>query len=59
MKYEYLFSDSIGNETLIVLNPKSGAGKCREVFHDKVSPLLMEADLNYDLHVTRGRNDAR
>lgn len=44
---------------LIVLNPKSGPGKARDIFQDKVLPLLTEADLNYDLHITRGRNDAR
>jgi sphingosine kinase len=48
-----------GNETLIVLNPKSGAGKSREIFQEKVKPLLLEADLNHDVHVTRGRNDAK
>lgn len=48
-----------GNEMLIVLNPKSGPGKARDIFQDKVLPLLTEADLNYDLHITRGRNDAR
>lgn len=43
----------------MILNPKSGVGKAREVFQSKVVPLLTEADINYDLHVTRHAQDAR
>ncbi|KAK9502699.1 hypothetical protein O3M35_011415 [Rhynocoris fuscipes] len=49
----------IDNKILVILNPKSGVGKAREVFQNKVVPLLTEADINYDLHVTRHAHDAR
>lgn len=44
---------------MIVLNPKSGPGKSREIFENEVKPVLMEADIPYDLYITRARNDAR
>lgn len=47
------------NKVLVILNPKSGQGKARDVFQSKVVPLFTEADVNYDLHVTRFANDAR
>uniref|UniRef100_A0A0A9WQ72 Sphingosine kinase 1 n=4 Tax=Lygus hesperus TaxID=30085 RepID=A0A0A9WQ72_LYGHE len=46
-------------KVLFILNPKSGVGKARETFQNKVVPLLTEGDLNYDLHVTRHAHDAR
>ncbi|KAL1129400.1 hypothetical protein AAG570_013927 [Ranatra chinensis] len=49
----------IDNKILVLLNPKSGVGKSRDVFQNKVVPILTEADINYDLHVTRFSNDAR
>uniref|UniRef100_A0A1B6MNW0 sphingosine kinase n=1 Tax=Graphocephala atropunctata TaxID=36148 RepID=A0A1B6MNW0_9HEMI len=53
-------SDSIiENKVLIILNPKSGPGKARDMFQTRVVPVLTEADVNYDLHVTRYANDAR
>lgn len=44
---------------LFILNPKSGVGKARETFQNKVVPVLTEADVNYDLHVTRHAHDAQ
>ncbi|XP_054287468.1 sphingosine kinase 2-like isoform X2 [Macrosteles quadrilineatus] len=49
----------IENKVLVLLNPKSGQGKGRDVFQSRVVPLLTEADVNYDLHVTRYADDAR
>ncbi|KAJ2943614.1 hypothetical protein O0L34_g16722 [Tuta absoluta] len=44
---------------LILLNPKSGPGKARELFQSKVAPILQEAEVPYDLHVTKYANFAR
>lgn len=44
---------------LILLNPKSGPGKARELFQTKVAPLLQEAEIPYDLHVTKYAQYAR
>lgn len=44
---------------LILLNPKSGPGKARELFQTKVAPLLQEAEVPYDLHVTKYAQYAR
>lgn len=44
---------------LILLNPKSGSGKARELFQTKVAPLLQEAEVPYDLHVTKYAQYAR
>ncbi|KAG7295795.1 hypothetical protein JYU34_020850 [Plutella xylostella] len=44
---------------LILLNPKSGPGKARELFQTKVAPILQEAEVPYDLHVTKYANYAR
>lgn len=38
---------------LILLNPKSGSGKSRELFHQHVVPVLNEAEIPYDLYVTK------
>ncbi|KAH8294494.1 hypothetical protein KR044_005276, partial [Drosophila immigrans] len=37
---------------LILLNPKSGSGKGRELFQKQVAPLLREAETQYDLQIT-------
>ncbi|XP_026848247.1 sphingosine kinase 2 [Drosophila persimilis] len=37
---------------LILLNPKSGSGKGRELFQKQVAPLLTEAEVQYDLQIT-------
>lgn len=44
---------------LILLNPKSGKGKARIIFQQKVAPILQEAELPYDLHITKHANYAR
>lgn len=46
-------------KVLVLLNPKSGPGKARETFQRKVVPILQEAELPYDLHVTKYANYAR
>ncbi|XP_065360324.1 sphingosine kinase 1 [Calliphora vicina] len=38
---------------LVLLNPKSGSGKARELFNHQVVPILNEAEVAYDLHVTK------
>lgn len=47
------------NKMLVILNPKSGAGKAREMFHQEVVPVFVEAELSYDLHVTKYANYAK
>lgn len=52
----------VPNETrkvLILLNPKSGSGKARETFQKYVAPVFTEAEVPYDLHVTKHANYAR
>lgn len=44
---------------LILLNPKSGKGKARAIFQQKVAPILQEAEIPYDLHITKHANYAR
>ncbi|XP_072153331.1 sphingosine kinase 1 isoform X4 [Bemisia tabaci] len=46
------------NKLLIILNPRSGMCKARDIYQQKFVPLLMEADIPFDLHVTRFHNDA-
>ncbi|XP_050351552.1 sphingosine kinase 1-like [Nymphalis io] len=44
---------------LILLNPKSGPGKARELFQTKAASILQESDTPYDLHVTKYAQYAR
>lgn len=44
---------------LILLNPKSGPGKARELFQTKGAPILQEAEVPYDLQVTKYAQFAR
>lgn len=44
---------------LILLNPRSGSGKARELFQSRVAPILQEAEIPYDLHITKYANNAR
>ncbi|KAJ8955775.1 hypothetical protein NQ317_018948 [Molorchus minor] len=44
---------------LILCNPKSGAGKGKQIFQQKVVPILQEAEISYDLHMTKHANFAR
>ncbi|VVC27919.1 Hypothetical protein CINCED_3A011924 [Cinara cedri] len=49
----------LGNRLLVIVNPKSGVGKSREIFQRKIVPILNTADVDYDLHITCMQNDAR
>ncbi|ETN59614.1 hect E3 ubiquitin ligase [Anopheles darlingi] len=44
---------------LIILNPKSGSGKAREMFQQRVAPIFAESEILYDLHITKRSNWAR
>ncbi|KAF5269962.1 hypothetical protein FQR65_LT05761 [Abscondita terminalis] len=44
---------------LILLSPKSGAGKGRALFQKKIVPILQEAEVPFDLHITKYANYAR
>ncbi|XP_058055221.1 sphingosine kinase 2-like [Anopheles bellator] len=44
---------------LVILNPKSGSGKAREMFQQRVAPIFAEAEILYDLHITKKCNWAR
>lgn len=46
-------------KVLVMLNPKSGSGKARETFQQRVAPIFVEAEIAYDLHVTKCANYAR
>jgi len=56
--YIYFYYVS-GNHLLVIVNPKSGVGKSREIFQRKIVPILNMADIDYDLHITCMQNDAR
>lgn len=44
---------------LILLNPKSGSGKARQLFQRRVAPVLLEAEIPFDLQVTKRADYAR
>lgn len=44
---------------LVLLNPKSGAGKGRKIFQQKIVPILQEAEVAFDLNITKHANFAR
>uniref|UniRef100_A0A1B0B759 sphingosine kinase n=1 Tax=Glossina palpalis gambiensis TaxID=67801 RepID=A0A1B0B759_9MUSC len=44
---------------LILLNPKSGSGKGRQLFQNEVAPILKEAEIQYEFIVTTHANYAR
>lgn len=44
---------------LVFLNPKSGSGKARMLFQQRVVPILHEAEMQYDLYITKHANYAR
>lgn len=46
-------------KVLILLNPKSGSGKARETFQKCVAPVFVEAEIPYELQVTKYANYAR
>lgn len=55
--FGYTIKDT--RKVLIILNPKSGSGKARETFQQRVAPIFVEAEIPYDLHVTKYANYAR
>lgn len=55
--FGYMMKDT--RKVLIMLNPKSGSGKARETFQQRVAPIFVEAEIPYDLHVTKYANYAR
>jgi sphingosine kinase len=56
---DQLFSQLEEKRLLVLLNPKSGPGKAREIFQQRVVPVLAEAEMGYDLYVTKHANYAR
>lgn len=46
-------------KVLVILNPKSGSGKARETFQQRVAPIFVEAEIPYELQVTKYANYAR
>ncbi|KAG5870516.1 hypothetical protein JTB14_006772 [Gonioctena quinquepunctata] len=44
---------------LILCNPKSGSGKGKQIFQQKVAPVLQEAEIPFDLYLTKYANFAR
>ncbi|CAH1179632.1 unnamed protein product [Phaedon cochleariae] len=44
---------------LVLCNPKSGAGRGKCIFQQKIVPILEEAEIPYDLHLTKHANFAR
>ncbi|XP_057652180.1 sphingosine kinase 2-like [Diorhabda carinulata] len=44
---------------LVICNPKSGAGKAKDIFQQKVFPVLQEAEIPFDLYLTKHANYAR
>lgn len=46
-------------KVLVLLNPKSGSGKARQTFQKCVVPVFVEADIPYEVQVTKHANYAR
>lgn len=46
-------------KVLVLLNPKSGSGKARETFQKWVIPVFVEAEIPYEVQVTKHANYAR
>lgn len=46
-------------KVLVLLNPKSGSGKARETFQKYVAPVFVEAEIPFELQVTKYANYAR
>lgn len=46
-------------KVLVLLNPKSGSGKARETFQKYVVPVFVEAEIPYEVQVTKHSNYAR
>lgn len=54
-----LYVPKDNRKVLILLNPKSGSGKGRETFQKYVAPVFTEAEVPYELQVTKHANYAR
>lgn len=46
-------------KVLVLLNPKSGSGKARQTFQKCVVPVFVEAEIPYEVQVTKHANYAR
>ncbi|XP_034943663.1 sphingosine kinase 1-like [Chelonus insularis] len=44
---------------LVLLNPKSGPGRSREIFQRRIHPVLSEAEKLYEIYITKCPNYAR
>lgn len=55
----HLYVPKETRKVLILLNPKSGSGKARETFQKHVAPVFTEAEVPYELQVTKYANFAR
>ncbi|XP_017761073.1 PREDICTED: sphingosine kinase 2-like [Eufriesea mexicana] len=44
---------------LVLLNPKSGPGRGREIFQKRIHPILSEAERLYEVHISKCPNYAR
>lgn len=44
---------------LVLLNPKAGQKKSRDIFQQQISPILAEAELTYDVYITQRHNFGR
>ncbi|XP_015108405.1 sphingosine kinase 2 isoform X2 [Diachasma alloeum] len=44
---------------LVLLNPKSGPGRGKELFQRRIHPILSESEKTYDVHITKHSNYAR
>lgn len=54
-----LFVPRETRKVLVLLNPKSGSGKGRETFQKTVAPIFVEAEIPFELYVTKHANYAR
>lgn len=55
----HLFVPKETRKILVLLNPKSGSGKARETFQKNVAPVFVEAEIPFEMHVTKHANYAR
>lgn len=55
----HLYVPKETRKVLILLNPKSGSGKARETFQKHVAPVFTEAEIPFELQVTKYANFAR
>lgn len=55
----FLASTNDHKKLLVLLNPKSGPGRGRELFQQRIHPILSEAEKPYDVHITKYPNYAR